>query len=139
LKTTRTRIETIVSSSILLIEFDFGVGKIRVIVRLLPLSVKLERLRCGPRVTLRTGNLEPFAHALFGAANGRAEASGIGLAEGESGTAFTYALGGGLDLKVHDNFAIRLGQLDYLRTRVSGEGLNSARYSVGIVIRTGSR
>jgi hypothetical protein len=93
----------------------------------------------GPRVTLRTGNLEPFAHALFGAANGRAEASGIGLAERESGTAFTYALGGGLDLKVHDNFAIRLGQLDYLRTRVSGEGLNSTRYSVGIVIRMGSR
>lgn len=93
----------------------------------------------GPRFTLRTGNLEPFAHALFGSANGRVEASGVGLSERESGTAFTFALGGGLDLKVHDNFAIRLGQVDYLRTKASDLGLNSVRYSAGIVIRMGTR
>jgi opacity protein-like surface antigen len=93
----------------------------------------------GPRLTLRGGNLEPFAHALFGAANGRVEATGIGIGERASGTAFTFALGGGLDLKVRKKLAIRVGQLDYLRTRTSDLGLNSVRYSTGLVFRLGTR
>jgi opacity protein-like surface antigen len=93
----------------------------------------------GPRLTLRGGNLEPFAHALFGAANGRVEAIGIGIGERASGTAFTFALGGGLDLKVRKTLAIRVGQLDYLRTRTSDLGLNSVRYSTGLVFRLGTR
>jgi len=93
----------------------------------------------GPRFTLRTGNAEPFVHALVGGAHGSFEASAVGLSERGSGDAFTYALGGGLDIKVHDNFAIRLAQVDYLRTKVAGEGLNSLRYSVGIVVRFGNR
>jgi len=76
---------------------------------------------------------------LFGAARGSLEVSTPGFSEEGSGYAFAYALGGGLDIKVNDNFAIRLAQLDYLGARVGGEGLNSLRYSVGIVIRFGKR
>jgi len=93
----------------------------------------------GPRFTLRGGNAEPFVHALFGGAHGKFEASAGGLSEEVSGVAFAYALGGGLDIKVHDNFAIRIAQLDYIQARVAGEGLNNLRYSAGIVLRFGKR
>jgi opacity protein-like surface antigen len=93
----------------------------------------------GPRFTVRTGKTEPFFHALIGAARDSAEATTIGVTESGSGYAFTYALGGGVDIKVHDKFAIRVAQLDYLQARVDGRGLNNLRYSVGVVIRMGNR
>src|SRR5262245_461208 len=93
----------------------------------------------GPRFTLRGGNAEPFVHALFGGAHGRFRASAAGVSEEASGVAFAYALGGGLDIKLHDNFAIRVAQLDYIQARIAGEGLNNLRYSAGVVIRFGKR
>jgi len=105
------------------------------------IDVKLRvfTLLFGPRVTLHRGKVEPFVHALFGAARASAEASGFGLSAGDAASSFAYALGGGFDVKVHNNFAIRLGQLDYLGARAGGEGLNNFRYSVGAVIRLGNR
>jgi len=91
----------------------------------------------GPRVTLHRGKVEPFVHGLFGAA--RADASSLGMSLGDPGYAFAYALGGGFDVKVHNNFAIRLGQVDYLGARSGGEVLNNFRYSVGVVVRLGNR
>ncbi len=93
----------------------------------------------GPRFTLRTGSAEPFVHALFGGARGSLEASAAGLSQKISDDSFAYAIGAGLDIKVHDNFAIRLGQVDYLRTKIADERLNNLRYSVGFVIRLGNR
>ena len=93
----------------------------------------------GPRVTLHRGKVEPFVHALFGGARASAESLVLGLSQGDAGYAFAYALGGGVDVKVHNNFAIRLGQIDYLGARAGGEGLNNFRYSVGVVIRLGNR
>jgi len=93
----------------------------------------------GPRVHLHRGKVEPFVHALFGAARASAEASALGISDSAVGYAFAYALGGGLDVKLHNNFAIRLGQIDYLGARVGSEGLNNFRYSVGVVIRLGNR
>ncbi|MGH9752921.1 MAG: outer membrane beta-barrel protein [Blastocatellia bacterium] len=91
----------------------------------------------GPRFTVRTGKAEPFFHGLVGAARGSVDDPTVGGAE--SGSAFAYALGGGLDIKAHDNFAIRIAQLDYLQARVDGEGVNSLRFSAGVVIRLGKR
>jgi opacity protein-like surface antigen len=102
-------------------------------------DVSVLTLLFGPRVTLHRGKVEPFVHALFGAARATADASGPGLSQNAVGYAFAYALGGGLDVKVHNNFAIRLGQVDYLGARAGGEGLNNFRYSVGVVIRLGNR
>jgi opacity protein-like surface antigen len=94
----------------------------------------------GPRVTVRTGKAEPFFHGLIGAARGSFEASTIGLTQSGSGTAFTFALGGGVDIKVNKNFAVRIAQLDYLRARIDDDqGLNNLRYSAGVVIRLGAR
>jgi len=93
----------------------------------------------GPRVTLHRGKVEPFVHALFGGARASAESTALGLSASDAGYAFAYALGGGVDVKVHNNFAIRLGQIDYLGARAGGEGLNNFRYSVGVVIRLGNR
>jgi opacity protein-like surface antigen len=102
-------------------------------------KVRVLTLLFGPRVTLHRGKVEPFVHALFGAARASAEASALGLSAGDAAYAFAYALGGGFDVKVHNNFAIRLGQVDYLGARSGGEGLNNFRYSVGVVVRLGNR
>jgi opacity protein-like surface antigen len=103
------------------------------------LKLRMSTLLFGPRATLHRGKVEPFVHALFGTARASAESSALGLSSGDAAYGFAYALGGGFDVKVHNNFAIRLGQLDYLGTRVGGEGLNNFRYSVGVVIRLGDR
>jgi opacity protein-like surface antigen len=102
-------------------------------------DIKISTLLFGPRVTLHRGKAEPFVHALFGAARASAELSTPGLVESGAGYAFAYALGGGLDVKVHNNFAIRVAQLDFLQARAGGESLNNFRFSVGVTIRLGNR
>lgn len=69
----------------------------------------------------------PFAHALFGVAH----ASGGGFSD----NAFAMGLGGGLDVKVANHVAVRLGQFDYLMTRFGSATQNNFRYSAGIVFR----
>lgn len=110
----------------------------------LDVKFRVLTLLFGPRVTLHRGKVEPFVHALFGAARATAESSVSGISGApdvpeEVGYAFAYALGGGVDVKVHRNIAIRLAQVDYLAARPGGEGLNNFRFSVGVVIRLGNR
>ncbi len=92
----------------------------------------------GPRVTLHRGKVEPFVHALFGGARENDRISG-GIVDESTDSGFAFALGGGLDVKVHDNFAIRVAQVDYLGDRLGNETGNNFRYSVGIVVRLGKR
>ena len=80
----------------------------------------------GPRVTYRNyGKLNPFGQVLFGGQH-------IG---GNGGTANSFALtlGGGVDYKYNDRFAIRLIQVEYLRTHFAGFGQNNARIEAGLV------
>jgi opacity protein-like surface antigen len=102
-------------------------------------KVRVLTLLFGPRVTLHRGKVEPFVHALFGAARATAEAPDFGVSAEDAAYAFAYALGGGFDVKVHNNFAIRVAQLDFLQARAGGEGLNNFRFSAGVVIRLGNR
>ena len=83
----------------------------------------------GPILFHRSDYLTPFAHLLFGGSH----AGGNGF----SGTAFAWAMGGGLDWNVKPNVAVRLGQLDYLATFHAGTTQNNFRYSVGVVFRFG--
>ena len=92
----------------------------------------------GPRVTLHRGKAEPFVHALLGGARENDKASG-GLVVEATDNAFAFALGGGLDVKVHDNFAIRVAQVEYLGDKLRGQTGNNFRYSAGIVIRLSKR
>ena len=87
----------------------------------------------GPTVSYnRASKVKPFAHALFGFS--RADAGISGLASG-SDNAFAMALGGGIDVGIGRNFAVRLVQADYLMTRFGSASQNNARISVGLVAR----
>lgn len=92
----------------------------------------------GPRIVLHRGKAEPFVHALFGGARENFKFPGRPAAP-VTNNAFAFALGGGLDVKVNDNFAIRVAQIDYLGDKLGGETGNNFRYSVGVVIRLGKR
>jgi opacity protein-like surface antigen len=93
----------------------------------------------GPRIVLHRGKAEPFVHALFGGARGYYK---IPTAE-VTDNAFAFALGGGLDVKVNNNFAIRAAQVDYLGYKLDFLRAklyqNNFRYSAGIVICLGKR
>jgi opacity protein-like surface antigen len=92
----------------------------------------------GPRVVLHRGKAGPFVHALFGGARENLKVPGRPFAP-VTDNAFAFALGGGLDVKAHDNFAIRVAQVDYLGYKFTDQRRNIFRYSAGIVIRLGKR
>jgi opacity protein-like surface antigen len=102
-------------------------------------KLRILTLLFGPRVTFYRGRVEPFAHALFGGAYAHIEGSALGTSLDETGGAFAYALGGGVDVKVHRNLAIRVGQVDYLAARGDGQTIGNFRFSVGVVVRLGNR
>ncbi len=83
----------------------------------------------GPRVSVSVAKVRPFAHALFGA--GHVNVSGQGYSA--SDTAFSTALGGGLDFHLIPLLAWRF-QGDYLQTRFFGNTQNNGRFSTGIVL-----
>jgi hypothetical protein len=78
----------------------------------------------GPQFSARTAHVTPFAHALFGGAT----------VEGTS--AFSMALGGGLDVNAGRHLAIRLVQADWMYFRSGGEAVGkNVRVSAGLVFR----
>lgn len=95
----------------------------------------------GPRVVLRkSGKWAPFAQALLGA--GRLNASSGNVSAGEN--AFAMEIGGGLDLRLHSRWAVRLIEANYLLTNfASASGAsatqNNVRVSGGVVFRFGSK
>jgi opacity protein-like surface antigen len=98
------------------------------------IKAKTHTFLFGPRISYRKNDkVTPFAHVQFGGAR----ASGGGTSE----NALAIAFGGGVDAKINDNFAFRVGQFDYILTRfdgpVSGTNANqhNFRFSTGIVIR----
>jgi opacity protein-like surface antigen len=64
----------------------------------------------GPRVTARGHRVEGFAHALVGGVRRKVE-------DIATDTDLALGLGGGLDIKATNHFAVRLVQLDYLPFR----------------------
>jgi opacity protein-like surface antigen len=90
----------------------------------------------GPTVSYRTRKFTPFAHALFGVSHltGSTAVTGTSTVS-SSDNAFATALGGGVDVKINRLFAVRLAQIDYLRTQFSGTSQNNLRYSTGLVFR----
>src|SRR5262245_22035559 len=82
----------------------------------------------GPRFSARNSSgVTPFAQVLFGGAH---------LGGSEGATPFAISPGGGLDVKISPNVALR-PQVDYLALRANGQTLNSVRASVGLVFRFG--
>jgi hypothetical protein len=82
----------------------------------------------GPVLTARLPVVQPFVHALFGAAT---TSSG-----GVNTTAFAMLAGGGLDLGLRKGIGIRLIQADWLMTQFGNSTQNSqGRLSAGLVIK----
>jgi opacity protein-like surface antigen len=101
----------------------------------------------GPRVSFRREMITPFAHALFGASRLEASAEVDDAEVSFDDTAFSMALGGGVDVNLSDRIAIRAIQIDWLHTRFDpaefanpgGDNTqNNARLSFGVVFKFGS-
>jgi hypothetical protein len=86
----------------------------------------------GPKFTSRgKGRVNPYFQTLFGAA---LLSSGVG-----SDTHFCWAAGGGVDVKVHKNVAIRVIDMTYLLIRENSVNLSNGRLSSGLVWRFGGK
>ncbi len=93
----------------------------------------------GPRLYLPIWRVTPFIHAMAGAVH-----SSNSFANSSTGTlsdtSFATALGGGLDYRVLPGLAIRVAQVDYIRTGLFsipllGNSQNNFRFSTGLVLR----
>lgn len=100
----------------------------------------------GPHFALRTvPKIAPFAHVLVG--DTRGSQSVVGLCPCPLGgpcscpnetlhdTAFTTAVGGGLDVQAAHFVWIRIIQADYLREQFTNNPQNDLRLSFGVVLR----
>jgi hypothetical protein len=89
----------------------------------------------GPRFSYRRPYGTPFVHILFGGA--RTSVSVEPTGPHPSDWSFATALGGGFDMTLKNNAAIRVLQVDYLRTNALGTGQNNFRISAGLVFHLG--
>jgi outer membrane protein OmpA-like peptidoglycan-associated protein/opacity protein-like surface antigen len=102
----------------------------------------------GPRLSFRHERITPFVQALFGGAH----ASEVTLANCTFSctllpdqSAFAWTAGGGLDVRVHRHFAIRIIQAEYMMTRFpdyatgNTASQNDVRLSSGLVFSAGGK
>jgi hypothetical protein len=98
-------------------------------------NVRLKTYLFGPQLAL-PGPVSPFVHAEFGFAHQSIGSyTNTAFISPGSDTSFATALGGGLDIAAVPFFAIRLIQIDYLRTSLYHQTQNQPRISAGIVFR----
>lgn len=87
----------------------------------------------GPRFSYRKhARVTPFFHTLVGGAR-------IGVSGAGSESGFAANIGGGVDIKVNDHFAVRAIQADGLITRFGGTTTADPRLSFGVVFRFGKK
>ncbi len=78
-------------------------------------GLSLQSFLGGPEVKLHISRFQPFVRMLFGISH-------------ESGTSFTFASGGGLDVYLKGHFAVRALQADYYRLGANGGSSSSSDY-----------
>lgn len=102
----------------------------------------------GPHFSYRTASrIDLFIHGLFGGIRGEgtnfsldaacAPISGNPCVVTKSQTAFTTALGGGIDFHVTPHVSVRLIQADYERANFTGNAQNNVMISTGLVFTFG--
>jgi len=97
----------------------------------------------GPTFSFRSEHATIFAHTLFGE-NSTNIVTAAGTA-GSTDSAFAMVWGGGIDVKINQTFALRLGQIDWVYTRhnLTAVGFpdhqNNIRYAGGITINLGHK
>ena len=93
----------------------------------------------GPQFLLPLGRVMVFGHAMAGATQMKRGFTSAGFAASRSDTAFGSAVGGGIDVSLARNVALRIVQADYLMSKNFGVAENNLRVSGGIVFQFGSR
>src|SRR5262249_23263904 len=94
----------------------------------------------GPQFNLpKFKRLRPYGHVLVGGMRNTLTTFGVGGRISTNDTAFAFAAGAGLDVKVTKLLAIRLFQGDYILTRFKDETQNNVRASTGLVLRFGEQ
>ena len=102
----------------------------------------------GPILKYRSDHFEPFVETLFGGAHSnvyselqKACQTACSTSSNPSNNAWDFIIGGGLDVPVTENIAIRPAQFDYVLTRF-GNGFTNGnqnqsnfRYQAGVVFR----
>lgn len=97
----------------------------------------------GPVVKYRIGKFEPFGEVLFGGAhsnfysNACTNNSGLCSSTSATTTAFTMAVGGGLDLSLTHHFGIRLLEMDYVPTRFTDNSIGGNNTQNNFRVQTG--
>ncbi|MGH9795976.1 MAG: outer membrane protein [Candidatus Acidiferrales bacterium] len=110
-----------------------------------PLQLRTERRQhtflFGPRFSYRGDKrFTPFAHLLFGVARFSSDPTApFPFGFGFAATGLAVSLGGGIDIKVSDRFAVRAMQADLQILRSDFLSPHNFRYSAGIVFRWGKR
>jgi hypothetical protein len=108
-------------------------------------NLSLHTFLFGPTFKARQGKLEPFVHGLFGFGRPSASISAsdrntdISIDFHETG--FAVAAGGGLDVIINDQVALRPIEVDYFPYRTSNGDVftfNNVRWRSGVVIRFGN-
>jgi hypothetical protein len=100
-----------------------------------PVSVGAYHFLAGPRFTLRTRTVAPFAHAMFGLKDLRQELAGNWLT-------FAMGFGGGVDVRLGKHAAYRIFQADYIPAKrpLGLRGWDSDfRLQTGLVFRFGMK
>lgn len=98
----------------------------------------------GPKFTFRNSSaVTPFAHVLIGFDNMKVDVSASSMGESMemealSETGFGLTLGGGVDVRVNDNFAVRVVQADYYMTNHMDDTQNNFVLSFGAVFGFGN-
>jgi len=114
-------------------------------------SGSMQTYTFGPVVKARYKHFEPFGQILFGVGHTNtyaqlsktvAAAPGATLPIQPSQTPFTMVVGGGVDLPIRHNIAVRAADFDYVLTRItnpltSTNNQNNWRYGAGVQFRFG--
>lgn len=96
----------------------------------------------GPRYTLHTRRVAPFAEALFGAAHASDSYFPQGASYSTNATSFALNVGGGVDVELSRRFAIRAVEARFLRTGFPDGSTNEQNHlmiGAGIVFKLGLR
>ena len=96
---------------------------------------RLGTYMAGPRFTARAGDRASlFGQALFGGAHADDGARGFPAYH----DSVSWAVGGGLDYRLNPRVSLRLGQAEYLQTRLGNSVQHNLRMGAGIVLCFGA-
>jgi hypothetical protein len=105
-----------------------------------PYGLTLTTVTAGPRFNFPAPKIEPFAQVLFGFAHGSSSAFPQGNTLVSSANSFALEVGGAADYPVAPHLAVRILELEYLRTALpnsSTDWQNNLRIGAGVTIKLG--